>query len=100
MRKFALALAVLASLGATGAMAATSATPAAAPAAAAAAPAPMTATGLITAISTKYHTFTINKVVYHVASKFDLSKFKVGQNVTVTYSVVKKQDWASKLVAA
>ncbi len=105
MRKFALALSVLAALGSTAAMAATSTTSTTTTTTAAATTpakpamaAPLTVTGAITAIDTKAHTITINKVAYHVSSKFDLSKLKVGENVTVTYKVVKKVDWATKIV--
>ncbi|MEP7240750.1 MAG: hypothetical protein ABI697_07695 [Devosia sp.] len=100
MRKLALALAVVAAFGATGAMAAGTTMATTTHASVPAVVAPLTATGAITAIDLKAHTVTIDKVVYHFSKKSNLTKLKVGENVTVTYKVVNKLDWVTKITMA
>lgn len=83
MRKFALPLIVIASLAATSTMAAAS-----------------TVTGPVASLDVKAHTVTIAKTPYVFPAKYDLSKVTVGEKVTITYTVKKKVDMATKLVAA
>ena len=83
MRKFALPLILIASLGATSAMAAAS-----------------TVTGPVASLDAKAHTVTIGKTAYHFPAKYDLSKVTVGEKVTITFTVKNKMDDATKLVAA
>ena len=93
MRKLALSLLLVASLGATSvAMAAT--TPAA--------PAPVmsTATGAIKALDAKACTVTLDSdAVYKFKAKCDFASLKVGEKVTLTYITKTTLD-ASKIVAA
>ena len=85
MRKFALPLVLVASLGVSSiAMAATDST----------------VTGAIKTLDAKNHAVTIEKTTYHFAKTIDLSKFKVGENVTVTFHLYKKTDVGTKIVAA
>jgi hypothetical protein len=83
MRKIALPLILVASLGATSAMAAAS-----------------TVTGPVAALDAKTHTVTIGKTAYHFPTKYDLSKVTVGEKVTITFTVKNKLDNATKLIAA
>lgn len=57
-------------------------------------------TGTLKAIDAKAETVTLGKTVYHFAKGFDLSAFKVGEKVTLTYHISKKLDVGTKLVAA
>ncbi len=88
MRKFILPIVLIASLGASSmAMAAT-----------------MTATttsGLLKTINAKTCVVTLakNKAVFHLAPKCDLSAFKVGEKVAVTWTLKGKVYTASTLVA-
>ena len=59
-----------------------------------------TVTGTLKAIDAKAETVTLGKSVYHFAKGFDLSGFKVGEKVSLTYHVSKKLDVGTKLVAA
>lgn len=59
-----------------------------------------TVTGTLKAIDAKAETVTLGKTVYHFAKGFDLSGFKVGEKVTLTYHISKKLDVGTKLVAA
>jgi hypothetical protein len=59
-----------------------------------------TVTGTLKAIDAKAETVTLGKSVYHFAKGFDLSPFKVGEKVALTYHVSKKLDVGTKLVAA
>jgi hypothetical protein len=59
-----------------------------------------TVTGTLKAIDAKAETVTLGKSVYHFAKGFDLSTFKVGEKVSLTYHVSKKLDVGTKLVAA
>jgi hypothetical protein len=64
-----------------------------------------TTTGAIKALDTKACTVTLdNKDVFHVVlmgkAKCDLSAWKVGEKVKVTWHVHKKVDWATKIVKA
>ena len=93
MRKFAIALAVLAAFGSTAAMADTMTTPAKpAPAAA------PTVTGAVTAGDTKACTVTVNKVAYHFGAHCKIASLKAGETVTITYKVSGKLDWITKIV--
>ena len=85
MRKFALSLALLAAASlSTAALAADS-----------------TASGKIKALDAKACTVTLdNSTVYHFDAKCDLSKFKVGEKVAITWSAKNNAVWASKIVAA
>ena len=85
MRKLALSLVLLAAAGlSTAALAADS-----------------TATGKIKALDAKACTVTLdNSTVYHFDAKCDLSKFKAGEKVTITWAAKDNADWASKIVAA
>jgi Cu/Ag efflux protein CusF len=84
MRKLAFASALVASLAVS----------------AAALAAAVTATGTITAIDVKAETVTIDKAVYVFPAKFDLSKVKVGEKVTITYEVKNGKNDATKIEAA
>ena len=85
MRKFALPLVLVASLGASSiAMAASDST----------------VTGAIKTLDAKNHAVTIDKTTYHFAKTVDLSKFKVNDKVTVTFHLYKKTDVGTKIVAA
>lgn len=58
-----------------------------------------TTKGAIKALDAKACTVTlVNKDVFHLGAKCDLSKLSVGENVTVTWHVKNKLDWASKIV--
>lgn len=59
-----------------------------------------TVTGTLKAIDAKAETVTLGKSVYHFAKGFDLSGFRVGEKVTLTYHISKKLDVGTKLVAA
>lgn len=85
MRKFALPLALVASLAmGSAAFAATN----------------QTVNGTIRAIDAKACTVTIDKTVYHFAKGCDFAAFKVGEKVAVTGHVYKKMEVGTKLVAA
>jgi Cu/Ag efflux protein CusF len=86
MRKFVLSLAILAAAGlSTVAFAA----------------ADNIASGSIKALDGKACTVTLdNSTVYHFDAKCDLSKFKVGEKVAITWAAKNNADWASKIVAA
>jgi hypothetical protein len=86
MRKFALPLVLVASLGVSSiAMAATDSS----------------VTGAIKTLDTKNHAVTLdNKTTYHFAKTIDLSTFKVGEKVTVTFHLYKKTDVGTKIAAA
>lgn len=91
MRKIALSLLVLASLGATSAAMAATTAPAV-PAS--------TATGAIKAFDAKACTVTLDTdAVYKFKAKCDFAALKVGEKVTVTY-VTKTTLDASKIAAA
>jgi hypothetical protein len=94
MRKFAIALAVLAAFGSTAAMAdtMTTAKPAATP------PAPPTVTGAVTAVDAKACTVTVSKVAYHFGAHCKITSLKVGETVTITYKASGKLDWITKIV--
>ena len=106
MRKLALSLLIVASLGATSAMAATMTTPAK-PATTTTmtkpvkpAPAPTVTNGVIKALSAKACTVTLdNKTTYYFAAKCDFSKLKVGEKVAITWTAKGKKDMASKIAA-
>ena len=97
MRKFALPLLIVAALSASSAMAATTpAKPAPKPA-----PAPTMTTGTVKAINAKSETVTLdNKPVYYFPAKFDLSKIKVGEKVTITWTALGKKDLATAIAPA
>ena len=58
-------------------------------------------TGVIKAIDAgKAHTVTLGKTVYYFPAKFDLSKVKVGEKVTVTWTAKGKKDLATAIAAA
>jgi diphthamide biosynthesis methyltransferase len=98
MRKLALPLILVASLGASSAFAATTTTTA--PATPAPMAAPTMTDGTIKALSAKACTVTLdNKTVYHFAAKCDLKAFKVGEKVTITWTAKGKIDEASAIVA-
>lgn len=84
MRKIVLSALVLASLGlSSAAMAAAT-----------------TVTGAVTAIDAKNETVTVDKNVYIFPAKFDLSKVKVGEKVTVTFEAKAGKNDATKIDAA
>lgn len=85
MRKFALPLVLVASLGVSSiAMAATDSS----------------VNGAIKTLDSKNHAVTLdNKTTYHFAKTIDLTPFKVGEKVTVTFHLYKKTDVATKIVA-
>jgi hypothetical protein len=94
MRKILLSAAALAMVvSSSAAFAATAAKPAAKPA-----PAPLTDTGAITAVDKASVTLADAKVFK--ASKTVLGKWKVGDNVVVTYKVKGTDNDASKIAAA
>jgi hypothetical protein len=84
MRKIVVSALVLASLGlSSAAMAAATAV-----------------TGAVAAIDAKNETVTIDKTVYIFPAKFDLSKIKVGEKVTITFEAKAGKNDATKIEAA
>ncbi len=61
---------------------------------------PLTDTGAITAVDAKASTVTLADAKVFKASKKVLGKWKVGDNVVVTYKVVKTTNDATKIAAA
>ena len=84
MRKIALSALVIASLGlSSAAMAAVT-----------------TAAGAVTALDAKTETVSLGKTAYVFPAKFDLSKIKVGEKVTITFEVKAGKNDATKIEAA